>query len=133
MNRNSYAVWKRKHRGKVQYITGRWSYHWSADRFSIRLNPSKETRGIRNHDFSLGGDHPEWGDWKLVEDDEERIKVYTRRNRRELAERAKRIHEKLEDFRADRFTTCLPKYKSGLCFNPDCKICRWYYEGFIKG
>jgi len=80
MSINVEQVWEktvtRKGKKIKIYITGSWSYHWSADRFWIRLNQSTNTRGFYNHEFQVADDHPEFGDWKLVKDRAEMAALY---------------------------------------------------------
>lgn len=49
----------------TKYIYGKWSYNRHCDKFHISLDSSKNTIGIRNHDFDTYNDSPEWGNWKL--------------------------------------------------------------------
>ena len=46
-------------------VTGRWQYHWSADRFVILLDNKDRVTGDYRR-IVVGGDAPEWGKWKLV-------------------------------------------------------------------
>lgn len=50
--------------GKRQ-VTGRWEWFWSAQRFVIWLDGTDRTTGGQRR-IEVAGDHPEWGNWKLV-------------------------------------------------------------------
>jgi hypothetical protein len=39
-------------------ITGVWNYHWPSDRFIVELKAGRRK--------VIAGEHPEWGNWKLV-------------------------------------------------------------------
>jgi len=48
-----------------QKVSGFWSYHWPSNRFVIELNSTDRLTGMRRR-MTVAGDHPEWGNWKLV-------------------------------------------------------------------
>jgi hypothetical protein len=64
------AVWKNKKTGK--YVRGYWTYNWSSDRFHLSII---DNCGLRNHDFVTCCDHPEWGNFILIRDDQERAEI----------------------------------------------------------
>lgn len=56
------ALWQN---GK-RTITGWWSYHWATDTFNIVLNNVDRVTGFQKM-FTVHGETPEWGNWKLVD------------------------------------------------------------------
>ena len=59
------AQWKNQKTGEI--ITGSWKYVWHLDRFFIWLD-STDPITNRRRELQCSGDHPEWGQWKLVKD-----------------------------------------------------------------
>jgi hypothetical protein len=57
------ATWKN---GKKK-LTGKWAYIWSSETFVIYLNSTDSVTGTQRT-IVVGGDHPEWGNWKIVEE-----------------------------------------------------------------
>lgn len=64
---NKLAVWKHQKNGK--YVRGYWSYYWPGDRFYIHII---DKCSLRNHDFSTTLDTPEFGNYKLVKNADEK-------------------------------------------------------------
>lgn len=58
------ATWKN---GRKR-IKGRWYYNWAADRFFIQLDVKDRITSSSVKEFSVSGEHPEWGNWKLVKE-----------------------------------------------------------------
>lgn len=50
--------------GKRQ-LTGVWEYRWASDRFLVRLDSRDRIVGSPR-EMILAGEHPEWGNWKLL-------------------------------------------------------------------
>ena len=46
-------------------VTGQWVYNWSSDHFYIELD-SIDRITHQNRRFTVHGDKPEWGNWKLA-------------------------------------------------------------------
>jgi hypothetical protein len=59
------AVWQK---GDVT-VTGKWYYHWAADRFHIILDKEDEITGQRPEIWTTN-DHPEFNGFKLVREEE---------------------------------------------------------------
>lgn len=47
-------------------ISGRWYYDWSSDKYFIRLD-TKDPVTDKNRRVISGGETPEWGNWKLID------------------------------------------------------------------
>lgn len=52
-------------------LTGSWAYVWSRDMFVIHLN-SKDPITGRKRNIETFNDTPEWGKWRLIEDEDQR-------------------------------------------------------------
>ena len=59
---------KGRWRNGDQVIDGHWQYNWASDTFSIRLDSRDPITGL-TRSFTVYGDEPEWGNWKLERDD----------------------------------------------------------------
>jgi len=59
------ATWKN---GKRK-VSGSWEYNWASDTFTISLDSFDRVTG-RQRCFTVHGDEPEWGNWKLERGDE---------------------------------------------------------------
>lgn len=46
-------------------LTGSYDYIWASDTFVIELDSRDRLTGRRRRFSVVGGDHPEWGRWKL--------------------------------------------------------------------
>lgn len=55
------AVWTN---GKKK-VKGEWTYNWSSDTFTIKLDGKDEITG-RERIFTTSNDVPEWGKWTRV-------------------------------------------------------------------
>jgi hypothetical protein len=53
-------------------VTGEWEYYWPGDKFFIWLNSTDRVTGNQRTITVVGGEHPEWGNWKLVKEENEK-------------------------------------------------------------
>lgn len=51
-------------------VSGRWSYYWAGDFFTVELDQRDRTTGERTKTFRVYGDSPEWGKFRLVKNQE---------------------------------------------------------------
>lgn len=47
-------------------VSGRWSYYWPGDFFTIEINQRDRTTGQKTKTIRAYGDHPHWGKFKLI-------------------------------------------------------------------
>lgn len=47
-------------------IGGRWEYYRPSDKFFIEIYKKDSITGEKTRKFSVYGDSPEWGKWKLI-------------------------------------------------------------------
>ena len=63
------AKWRNRNGLGKRTVTGRWSYYPPSDTFDIILDQLDRTTGQSKKLSLKGCDKPEWGSWKLVEED----------------------------------------------------------------
>jgi hypothetical protein len=72
-------------------VTGEWEYYWPGDKFFIRLDTKDRITGDYKRITVVGGEHPEWGNWKIKEVTDDHKSIPT--NSRHLQEMSyHRIH-----------------------------------------
>lgn len=54
-------------------VTGKWCWVWHLQEFQIRLDARDPITG-QIREFSVKGDEPEWGRYRLVESNKEKVK-----------------------------------------------------------